>query len=279
MIRRYLVPASLLTFVILVAVPVLAQVQPIEGCTIIDKPGSYVLTKNITATMADMQRGPSGWFSACIVIVADFVSFDLQGHTITGPGIQRTWSNSGIYTTADASGKQAMTAQIRNGCITNFDFGVALEGTGHLVEHMRVVANMFGISFATHGHRCYGIRVKDVAAVANTDVGIFFYGGYGGSVENCQVISNGMAGISQTEWLAENNVRPLGTRIVGNTVAGNGRYGIYAFCPSLILQNMAYNNGCSEKLGCHDIVVKDFGCTMSTDNQPAQPNPDYPGGP
>ncbi|MBP1609805.1 MAG: hypothetical protein H6Q04_2040, partial [Acidobacteria bacterium] len=35
MIRRYLVPALLLTFVILVAVPVLAQVQPIEGCTII----------------------------------------------------------------------------------------------------------------------------------------------------------------------------------------------------------------------------------------------------
>lgn len=262
--------------VIVVAVPASAQVQAIEACTVIDKPGSYVLTKNITARMADLQRAPNGWFSACIVIVADFVSFDLQGHTITGPGIQRTWSYSGIYTTADASGKQAMTARIRNGCITNFDVGVAIEGTGHLVEQMRVVGNMFGISFATHGHKCYGIRVKDVTAVANTDVGVFFYGGYGGSVENCQVISNGWAGIYQLEDLSENNVRPLGTRIVGNTVAGNGAYGIYAFCPSLILQNMAYNNGCSEGLGCHDIVVKDFGCTLSTDNQPTQPNRDYP---
>ncbi len=42
---------------------------------------------------------------------------------------------------------------------------------------------------------------------------------------------------------------------------------------------VAYNNGCSEGLGCHNIIVKDFGCTMSTDNQPIQPDPDYPWAP
>jgi hypothetical protein len=35
--RRFLVPAFLMTFVILVAVPALVQVQAIEACTIIDK--------------------------------------------------------------------------------------------------------------------------------------------------------------------------------------------------------------------------------------------------
>ncbi len=264
---RFLVPAFLLTFVILVAVPALAQVQSIEACTIIDKPGSYVLTKDITATMADLQRVPNGWFSACIVIVADFVSLDLQGHTLTGPGIQQRWNFSAIYTTADASGKQAMAARIMNGCITKFDLGLALEGTGHVVEQMRVIRNLEGVSFATHGSKGYGIRVKDVVAVANTDAGILSYGGYGHSVENCQLISNGVSGLYEVEDLSENNERPLGTRIVGNTVSGNGRYGIYAFCPSVILQNMASGNGAGPQDDIVVVATPGFPCVRS-DNSP-----------
>jgi hypothetical protein len=277
MIRRYVAPALLLTFVILLAVPALAQsgVQGIGSCTIIDKPGSYVLTRDLTATLADLKRAvPDAWFSGCIVIVADFVSLDLQGHTITGPGDQHTSNHMGIYTTADASGKKSVAARIRNGNVKNFDLGVALEGTGHLVEQMRVFGDVLGIVTLDNS---YGIRVKDVTAVANTDTGVHLIGRYGHSVENCQLLSNGVAGLSMYE--DRNNPRPLGTRIVGNTVEGNGAYGIYSFCPSLILQNMAYNNGCSEGLGCHDIVLKGLDCNWSDDNNPIQPNRDYPWAP
>jgi len=98
-----------------------------------------------------------------------------------------------------------------------------------------------------------GVRVKDVVAVSN-GVGIYLWSGYGHSVEHCQVHSNGGEGIT---------MRPecLGSRIVGNTVSGNGTYGIYAQCPSLILQNMAYNNGT-------DIFVIDVSACIQSDNNP-----------
>jgi hypothetical protein len=77
MSRRYVIPTLLFTFVILVAVPALAQdgVQSIGACTIIDKPGSYVLARDITATLRDLKQAPVDRFTvgpACIVIVADF---------------------------------------------------------------------------------------------------------------------------------------------------------------------------------------------------------------
>jgi len=270
MTRRCVVPAALLTFLILLAVPAFAQneVQAIGACTVIDKPGSYVLGNDIKATLADLKRVvPDAWYSGCIVIVADFVSLDLQGHTITGPGDQHTWSHFGIYTTADASGKQSVAARIRNGNVRNFDSGVALEGTGHLVEQMRVTGNNLGISFAADGNRGDGIRVKDVVAVSN-GIGIFFYSGVGGSVENCQVISNEAAGIYQNENLESVplNPRPLGTCIVSNTVTGNGVYGIYAFCPSLILQNMAYGNGSRDQDNI--VLVGGKGPCTRSDNNP-----------
>src|SRR5512136_2418293 len=58
MTRRYVVPAVLLTFLILLAVPAFAQdeVQAIGACTVIEKPGSYVLGNDIKATLADLKR-------------------------------------------------------------------------------------------------------------------------------------------------------------------------------------------------------------------------------
>jgi hypothetical protein len=274
MSRRFLVPALFLTIVILAAVPALAQVQPIEGCTIIDKPGSYVLTKNVAATVSDLRQAAPGRFtSACIVIVADFVSLDLQGNTIAGPQAWEAPNNAGIYATANDSGKEPTTVHIRNGCVTGFMAGISVEGTGHIVEQVRVAGNEAGIVI-----RGDGIRVKEAIAVSNRSHGILWFGNHGVSVENCQVSSNRYIGILQfqSDWVPNETV---GGRIVGNTISNNGAYGIYAYCPTLILQNMAYNNGCSQGSGCHDIVVKGFGCNMSTDNLPIQANPDYPGVP
>ena len=58
--------------VMLAAGPALAA--GISKCTKITKPGSYVLTRNLTA------RGD------CLVVAASFVTLDLGGFVITGEG-------------------------------------------------------------------------------------------------------------------------------------------------------------------------------------------------
>jgi hypothetical protein len=253
-----------LTFVILLTVPALAQggVQAIGACTIIDKPGSYVLARDITATLRDLKQAPGDRFGvgpACIVIVADFVSLDLQGHTITGP---EAWdTGAGIFTTADASGKEPTAIHIRNGCVKGFRWGVAVEGTGNVVEQVRVAGNEFGMSL-----RGNGIKVKEVIVVSNRMSGILWFGDHGVSVENCQINSNGWVGIHL--WPPDEWGQPYGGRIVGNTVSNNGGYGIYAYCPTLILQNMAYSNGSGPRDNI--VVVTDpfkTPCTRS-DNSP-----------
>jgi hypothetical protein len=264
MSSRFPVPAFLLTFVIMLAVPALAQdgVQAIGACTIIDKPGSYVLARDIKATVRDLKWAAPGRFTgACIVIVADFVSLDLQGHTITGPQAFENSNNAGIYTTADVSDKQPTAAHIRNGCVTGFMAGIAVEGTGHMVERMRVAGNIAGMTL-----RGNGTKVKEVMAVSNQDQGILWFGNYGVSVEDCQVNSNGWMGIQQ--WNPDEYGEALGSRIVGNTVSHNGGYGIYVRCPALILQNMAHSNGSGPRDNI--VVVTDpfnTPCTRS-DNSP-----------
>lgn len=118
------------TFVILLTVPAWAQYQDTQGtgqsiyaCTVISKPGSYVLAKNITATQSDLKRIRNE--SACILILADFVTLDLRGYAITGPGLDM--EAFGIYSTANASGKQPIATHVRNGSITNFNRGFDID--------------------------------------------------------------------------------------------------------------------------------------------------------
>jgi len=250
---KYLIPLFLFAFVILLTVPALAQEggHAIGACTVIDKSGSYVLAKNITATQRDLKTVPNR-IPACIVIVADFVSLDLQGYTITGPGWEAV-GPFGISVTGNASDKWPSATHIRNGCVTNFERGINVEGLGHTVEGVRVYGNNVGITLDGDGH-----RVKDAVAISNW-TGIICWSWRGLSVEHSQISSNTGSGISL--WFDSEN-RNLGSRIVGNTVVGKGEYGIHAPCPSLILQNMVYKNGWG------DIVIEGSGCTQS-DNNPA----------
>ena len=235
--KKSVILVAVFTFVILLAVPAWAQNQDTQGtgqsvyaCTIIDKPGSYVLAKNITARQSDLKHIRNE--SACILIFADFVSLDLQGRTITGPGADIY--AFGIYSTAPASGRAPIATHIRNGCATKFDRGISVEGTGHTVEGVRVAANVAGIQMDA-----VGVKVKDVVATSNT-YGIASFTGAGNSVENCQVYSNDGGGI--VLGTQDPQYSSFGSRIVGNNVFGNGGIGIYAQCPSVILQNLAYQN-------------------------------------
>jgi hypothetical protein len=89
------------TFVILLTVPAWAQYQDTQGtgqsigaCIIIDKPGSYVLARNITARRSDLKRIAADRTAGCILIVADFVSLDLHGCSLRVRGW--TWKLLGF---------------------------------------------------------------------------------------------------------------------------------------------------------------------------------------
>ena len=211
---------------------------PISNCTVIDRPGSYALANNIKATQRSM-KGPA---PACIFIVADFVTLDLEGYTITGPG-----TGFGIYSTVGSTGRRA--THVRNGAVTNFERSIALEGDGHTAEDVRVAFSGAGLTLDGSG-----IRVERVHAVSNGGDGILCFGGGGHSVRHSEVNINNGIGI--------NLAACPGSSIIGNTVSVNTGDGIVAQCPSVVLQNMAFQNAGT------DILADPVACTRS-DNNPA----------
>jgi len=105
----------------------------------------------------------------CIVIAADFVTLDMAGNTIIGPG---TCSNCvGIATDRDRRG-----VTVRDGTVTAFKNGVQLTGPGHTVEHVRAIGNsgigiIIGSSFFASSSSI-GARVVGNSAVNNLFGGI-----------------------------------------------------------------------------------------------------------
>ena len=98
----------------------------ISKCGTISKPGSYVVTRNLTAN------------GDCLVVAADFVTIDLGGWVITGNG-----TGSGI--TDQEAGRGGIT--VRNGEITGFEDGVLLRASSEVViEKVRAFGDAFGIS-------------------------------------------------------------------------------------------------------------------------------------
>lgn len=239
--RALLCILALLSFVVLGASYARAAggIQSIGNCTVIDKPGSYVLAHNITATVKDLK----GSAPACILIVANFVTLDLQGYTIAGPG-----TGFGIYSTG---GNGTVGTHVRNGTVTNFVRGIALEGNGHTAEDVRVVANV-DAGLTIDGS---SIVVENVHASFSA-LGILCFGGFGHSVRHSEANKNGDSGINMDAC--------TGTSIIGNTVSDNAGAGIIARCPSVILQNMASQNGGGDILT--NLPPPD--CTRS-DNNPA----------
>ena len=132
-----------------------AAPRPINSCQTIDESGSYVLSRNLTAA------------GHCLVLAADNVTIDLDGHTITGNG-----TGNGIWF-GDAT-RQNIT--IRNGVITNFGNGIDLSGLivtkqGSVVERIHAVQNTdAGIRTASNS------IVRDNIANGNGTYGILVLG-------------------------------------------------------------------------------------------------------
>jgi hypothetical protein len=194
-----------------------AQHPTIGTCTTIDKPGSYKLEKVITATANDLISYPVPFapnnLLACIVISADFVTLDMQGYTIIGPG-----SGNGI-----ANVPPTRAATVHNGTVTQFTNGIVLFGRGHTVEKVQAVANTNnGISMGAFDEAG---RFEHVAA----------------SVRQSHANGNGGIGII---------ISSAGGSVIGNLAERNGftsgGAGIQIFCPGVILENVAFGNASGE---------------------------------
>ena len=121
-----------LSLVLLGAVTV-AYAADVNGCTTIEQPGLYVLMRTFTAPPQNFSPAVENQV-ACIVIAADFVTLDMAGNTIIGPG---TCSKCvGVATDRDRRG-----VTVRDGSVTGFKNGVQLIGPGPTIEHVRAIAN------------------------------------------------------------------------------------------------------------------------------------------
>ena len=199
---KLLARALFYSFVLALSADVAGAQTKIDRCAVITAPGSYVLAKDITASESDLHTFP-GPYQICIPITADFVTFDLDGHTIFGPG---TGYGVAVYCSTVPCPFEAAT--LRNGSVTNFDIGVSLSNRA-TVEHVRAIRNIFdGIQVGN------GSTVKDNDASENGRQGIFV-----GS-------SDGSA-----------------ASIIGNVANKNSDFGLVVHCPATLINNAAAANG------------------------------------
>lgn len=208
-----------------------AAPHPINGCQTINASGSYVLTGNVTAN------------GDCLLIAADSVTIDLDGHTITGPG-----NGSSGVTTSDTTIRYDIT--IRNGMIKGFGaalhFALGKSARRVTVERMTITGNTAnGIILGAWS------IVKDCIVNGNGGYGI--YVGEGSLVVGNITNHNGSEGIhSLGKSLISDNVANNNgdkgiyvfnsSNVLNNTASGNGQIGIYAYCPSMLNGNAAANN-------------------------------------
>ena len=136
-----------------------AQVGPqaITGCTKITQPGSYLLVNNIRAATANLI--PTTWgIPGCLVIAADFVTLDLGGFTIFGPGKVPGVDTAGVINADNTN--RGIT--VHSGVVTKFTMGVVLTSSlnvaaGYVVEHVRAIDNLaWGITVYSVGSRIVG---------------------------------------------------------------------------------------------------------------------------
>jgi parallel beta-helix repeat protein len=141
-----------------------------------------VLKNNITATVAELK--PAWWYRACIVIAASFVTIDLSGYLITGPG--RVGGTVGI-----AQDSQYRVGDVvENGSITGFAYGVAFAGRAHTIQGVNASSNGWeGIDLEGTSS-----TVKDVNASNNGYAGIYA-GGQGNRLIGNTANYNGNVGI------------------------------------------------------------------------------------
>ncbi|WP_266081325.1 pectate lyase-like adhesive domain-containing protein [Haladaptatus caseinilyticus] len=108
--------------------------QKINSCTVIDNPGRYELTTNIT------NGGGTRISQSCIEIRSGNVVLDGNGHTIDGRGNSHT-------TAIQINTSSNNDVRISDMTITNWHKGIAFQhGTIGKIEDINASSNVYGIS-------------------------------------------------------------------------------------------------------------------------------------
>jgi hypothetical protein len=259
----------------------------ISECTTIGKPGSYVLTRNLTAA------------GDCVVIAADFVTLDLAGWVITGDG------STGRGVTGGGRG-----ITVRNGTVTGFSLGVML-GAGAVVEKVRAIDNGgdgagiatgsssmisgntvsgspfpiaagFGSTISGNTTRGgpFGITAGNFSTVSGNNVvggGVGIFTGFGSIVSGNTSSGSDPSIFTGLGSIVSGNIAAgpvgilagLGSMVNGNTAkeegnGGGGSAGIVVDCPSNVIGNTAtgYSN---------NLVLSGAGCTNIDNLAPPEP--------
>ena len=212
----------------------------------------------VASTTLDSNVGPC---SEGLTIAADNVVLDLNGFTVSGT--PAAGEGPGIL----VSGRTGVT--VRNGTVTQFDTGVAIEGgSGNTVTNMDIRDN--------RGTGDYGEGVLVYQSTGNTvsNNRITNNGPYGGIsmlvasnnlIENNQIVNNNMS-TTNTSGIRLENVGRTGSNgntIRGNLVQGSGLDGIQIFAggsDNRISQNSVLNNnrdGITAFAGSNRNVIED----------------------
>ena len=114
--------------------------RPINKCKTIDKPGSYKLTRNLTAT------------GDCLVITADYVTINLNGYRILGDG-------TGHCITDDGNALEGIV--IINGTVAG-----CLDGI-HLA--IQTPLQIYAAAVSKRGDGSTGVRVEGDEVITGCD--------------------------------------------------------------------------------------------------------------
>ncbi len=221
-------------------------VKPIDICqtlTVRDR-SSFILLRDLFSAGQD-----------CLVVNANNVTIDLNGFAIIGSGTGR-----GITASSSLHG-----VTIRNGTVRGFATGIALAGTGNLIEHVRIAANTDTGLVLGAGSLAHHVVVQDnfqagvvlstactfrdgiVQANGNSPTSRGLAAGPGSTVTGNTVWRNFGAGIFSGS----------GSTVAGNTVLDTSGVGISVICPSNVLHNTATTNSAGNLLlggpGCNSV--------------------------
>lgn len=239
------------------ATPVQSLSGSASAMYVINQPGSYYLTGNISVAASGI-RG--------IQVDCNNVTIDLCGFCISGPGKNQFGSGDGIY--ADGVSSLAVT----NGTIRDFrGRGIYFTNTGggnHLLKDLRTPDNrMSGIEANVH------TTVINCTASDNLSDGIF---ALHSTIVNCRASNNGSRGIvasnSTVVNCTANNNGNAGFQVPDSTLINslaNGNKsvaGIYATGRGTVIKDCAANDNT-----VHGIRLEDsssaIGCTATENHE------------
>ena len=235
-----------------------AAVTQVTACRDLDKAGeTYLLINDVSSN------------NVCFRVLADRITLDLGGHTITGPGSVDTavgiWDFNGVRT----------STIVKNGIIKAFEFGINLRFSSRsTIRNVTVSDHTIGMQVGPDNlvkdciaqRNFNGIVAGDRVQVENCTVGdaepgagvdgnggIGIVGGQRMLITRTTANGNGVTGIlvgirsTVTHSTASNNGNDgiavgQNSLVTRNTTNDNDGDGIEAVCPSTITHNTAQDN-------------------------------------